>query len=71
MLEDVFERITLKRKVEGTPPSPGMAAYEEHVAILEAVRDGDPERARELIALHVRNAKDTVLRRLRDLQSLR
>jgi len=70
MLEHVFERITLKRKIEGTPPTRGIVAYEEHLAILEAIREADVGRARDLIALHVRNAREAVLRQLRDRETL-
>lgn len=68
MLQHVFERITLKRKVEGAPPSRGVTAYDEHVAILQAIRDGDAQRAKELVGLHVRNAKEAVLRQLQERQ---
>jgi DNA-binding GntR family transcriptional regulator len=69
-LEHVFERITLKRKIEGASPTRGAAAYDEHVTILEAIREGDVARARDLVGQHVRNAKDAVLRQLRERQSL-
>jgi len=69
-LEHVFERITLKRKIEGASPTRGIVAYDEHVAILDAIRDADAGRAKDLVALHVRNAKDTVLRQLRDRRIL-
>lgn len=71
MLQYVFERITLKRKVEGVPSTRGLVAYEEHVAILSAIREGDLGHAREVVALHVRNAKEAVLRQLKERQSLR
>ena len=70
MLQHVFERITLKRKVEGAPPTRGLAAYEEHVAILQAIREGDVQRAKDVVGLHVRNAKEAVLRQLRERESL-
>jgi DNA-binding GntR family transcriptional regulator len=69
-LQYVFERITLKRKIEGASPTRGVNAYDEHARILAAIRDGDALRARELIGLHVRNAKDAVLLQLRERQSL-
>jgi DNA-binding GntR family transcriptional regulator len=68
-LEHVFERITLKRKIEGASPTRGATAYDEHVTILEAIREGDVARARDLVGHHVRNAKDAVLRQLRERQS--
>lgn len=70
MLQHVFERITLKRKVEGAPPTRGIAACDEHVRLLQAIREGDVDRAKELLALHVRNAKEVVLRQLRERQLL-
>jgi DNA-binding GntR family transcriptional regulator len=69
-LEHVFERITLKRKIEGAPPARGIVAYDEHVVILQAIREGDVGRARDLVGVHVRNAKDAVLRQLRERQTL-
>jgi DNA-binding GntR family transcriptional regulator len=69
-LEHVFERITLKRKIEGAPPARGIVAYDEHVVILKAIREGDVDRARDLVGVHVRNAKDAVLRQLRERQTL-
>ena len=68
MLRHVFERITLKRKTEGAPRSRGVIAFDEHVAILPAIRDGDAQRAKELIGLHVRNAKAAVLQQLQGRQ---
>ena len=70
MLEHVFERITLKRKIEGAPPARGIVGYDEHVVILQAIREGDVGRAKDLVGLHVRNAKDAVLRQLRERQTL-
>jgi DNA-binding GntR family transcriptional regulator len=69
-LQYVFERITLKRKIEGASPNRGVIAYDEHARILDAIRNGDVLRARELVGLHVRNAKDAVLAQLRERQSL-
>lgn len=70
MLQHVFERITLKRKIEGASPTRGVVAYEEHLQILAAIRAGDTLRARELAGLHVRNAKAAVLAQLRERQTL-
>ncbi len=70
MLQHVFERITLKRKIEGAAPTRGQAAYREHLEILQAIREGDAGRAMELAALHVRNAKQTVLGQLRERETL-
>jgi DNA-binding GntR family transcriptional regulator len=69
-LQHVFERITLKRKIEGAAPTRGEVAYREHVEILQAIRDGDTDRAMELAGLHVRNAKQAVLGQLRERESL-
>ncbi len=70
MLTFVFERITLKRTVDGAPATRGLVAYEEHVALVEAIRHGEADRARELAARHVRNAKDAVRRQLHERASL-
>jgi DNA-binding GntR family transcriptional regulator len=70
-LQYVFDRITLKRTVEGASPTRGAAAYDEHVEILAAIRAGDAVRARELAGAHARNAKHAVLEQLRDRQSFR
>jgi len=68
MLQHVFERITLTRKTEGAPRSRGVITFDEDVAILQAIRDGDAQRAKELIGLHVRNARAGVLQQLQDRQ---
>ncbi len=69
-LQHVFERITLKRKIEGAAPTRGETAYREHVEILQAIREGDAGRAMELAAVHARNAKEAVLGQLRERESL-
>ncbi len=68
MLQHVFERITLTRKTERAPRSRGVIAFDEGVDILQAIRDGDAQRAKELIGLHVWNAKVAVFQQLRDRQ---
>jgi DNA-binding GntR family transcriptional regulator len=60
----------LKRKIEGASPTRGVAAYEEHLQILAAIRGGDVLQARELAGLHVRNARAAVLTQLHERQTL-
>ncbi len=68
MPQHVFERIALTRKTEGAIRSRGVIAFDEDVAIPQTIRDGDAQRARELIGLHLRNVKAGVLQQLQDRQ---
>lgn len=55
-LAAIFDRLILKRRIEGFHDMRGLAPYEDHVQILEAIRAERPERALELLRQHIQGA---------------
>jgi GntR family transcriptional regulator, rspAB operon transcriptional repressor len=52
----VFDRLILKRRIEGFQDLRGVEPYKEHVRILAALRKKDEPSAQQLLRDHVRNA---------------
>ena len=55
-LEGIFDRIILKRRVEGYHDTRGLTPYEDHVRLLEALAKGDAARAHTLLHAHIDSA---------------
>jgi DNA-binding GntR family transcriptional regulator len=55
-LAGIFDRLILKRRVEGFHDLRGIAPYEDHVRILEAIAAGDEKAAQKLLRSHIEGA---------------
>lgn len=55
-LEGIFDRIILKRRVEGYHDTRGLAPYEDHIRLLDAVRSGDAVLAQTILHEHIDSA---------------
>ena len=58
---DVFQRVQLARVMSGREPPRAKIAYDEHMAILEAVAVGDDKAAAELMKVHIEDALNNSL----------
>ena len=72
MLGQVFDRINLKRHIRALFPERGEKALAEHKTLLAALEARDLSRARAALQRHMKNNRESVLRRMReDTSSLR
>jgi DNA-binding GntR family transcriptional regulator len=74
MLTMIFEKIIIKRKIEGIFPLSGLVSYRRHLRILRAIERRDVRQAREQVRQHVQTGKKAVLRQImqrRELLSLK
>jgi DNA-binding GntR family transcriptional regulator len=69
MLEGIFERLMLKRRVEGYNDT-GERAFAEHTRFLEALKAGDRGSARAELTAHIQNGKGRLIRHLASLTGL-
>ncbi len=71
-LTQVFERIILKRRSDGLyDPARGLAAHQEHLHLIEAMKRRDAAQAIRILRAHIRASKDNVLGDLRQRQHSR
>ena len=71
-LTQVFERIILKRRTDGLyDPARGVAAHQEHLKLLQAMKRRNTEEAVKIVRAHVRAGKDNVLSDLKQRQEIR
>lgn len=69
MVENVFERIVIKRTVEGFPIGRGIRAFEEHEEIVRAIDKGRVAEAQEAMREHIRNACRSVVEHIEQRQA--
>lgn len=62
LLRDFHQYVYRVRKLTLASEKRGKASNHEHREIMEAIRDGDGERAEKLANLHMRNAYDNMLK---------
>ena len=60
-IADALTRLERTRWIEVRTPEARDAAWDEHSAIIDAVHDGDADRAAELVAAHVAGTNDRLL----------
>jgi GntR family transcriptional regulator, rspAB operon transcriptional repressor len=71
-LAQVFERIILKRRTDGLyDPARGMKAHQEHLRLLQAMKQRDRAKAVAIVRAHIRAGKDNVVADLRQRQEIR
>jgi len=64
MLGSVFERIILKRRVQGYTVAQGLDAYEEHETLIKHLSAGHYEDARSALRGHILRGRDRLLAQL-------
>lgn len=71
-LAQIFERIILKRRTDGLyDPARGMTAHQEHVRLLEAMKQREIQEAVTILRSHIRAGRDNVLADLKQRQEMR
>ncbi len=71
MLTTLFEKIIMKRTIEGISPVSGLTSYRRHLKIFKAIESRDPKEARQQIREHVQTGKKAVLDQIRQREELR
>lgn len=71
MLTTIFEKIIMKRKIEGISPLSGLTSYRRHLKILKAIEKRDLREVRQQIREHVQAGKKAVLDQIRHREELR
>ena len=64
MLKTIFEKIIMKRRMEGISSLSGVESYRRHLKIFTAIKDRDLDEAREQVREHVAAGKDAVLEQI-------
>jgi DNA-binding GntR family transcriptional regulator len=71
-LTQVFERIILKRRTDGLyDPARGLTAHQEHLQLLQAMKQRDAARAIGILRAHIQAGRDNVLTDLHQRQHIR
>lgn len=65
-LGQVFDRINLKRRINGLSPSRGRQALEEHKALMSALKGKDFGRARAALERHLKKNRENILERMQE-----
>lgn len=71
MLTTLFEKIIMKRKVEGIPHLSGLTSYRRHLRIFKAIESHNLKEARQQIREHVQGGKKAVLDQIKRREELR
>ncbi len=64
-LDAIFEKLIMKRRVDGPGPLASEAPFKEHAQVLDAIEAGDGKKATETLKRHIRGACERLLRYLR------
>jgi GntR family transcriptional regulator, rspAB operon transcriptional repressor len=71
-LTQVFERIILKRRTDGLyDPARGVKAHQEHLRLLQAIKERNAQEAVKIVRAHIRAGKNNVLFDLTQRQEIR
>ena len=69
-LDAIFERVILKRRVDGLHDVKGIESHKDHVELIDALRTGDKARAQRVLRSHIRGACERLLHQLKQLDVL-
>jgi DNA-binding GntR family transcriptional regulator len=69
-LDAIFERVILKRRVDGLHDVKGVESYQDHVDLIEALRSGDKAKAQRGLRNHIRGACERLLQQIKQLEAL-
>jgi DNA-binding GntR family transcriptional regulator len=70
MLTTIFEKIIMKRTLEGISPLSGLESYRRHLKIFTAIKNRDLNEAREQIRGHVQAGKEAVLEQIKQRKEM-
>lgn len=70
MLTTIFEKIIMKRTMEGISPLSGLESYRRHLRIFKAIESRDVRGVREQIRKHVETGREAVLQQLAQRKEL-
>lgn len=70
MLTTIFEKIIMKRRMEGISPLSGLESYRRHLRIFTAIKNRDLNEAREQIREHVQAGKEAVLEQIKQRKEM-
>lgn len=71
MLTTIFEKIIMKRTMEGISPLSGLESYRRHLRIFKAIESRDVRGVREQIRKHVEAGREAVLHQIGQRKQLR
>ncbi len=71
MLTTLFEKIIMKRTIEGISPSSGLTSYRRHLRVFRAIEKRNVKEARQQIREHVETGRRAVLDQIRQREDLR
>src|SRR5690606_31733937 len=63
LADQLYYQLRLYRFRSSARTGRARAAFEEHVAIVDAIESGEPERAEQAMRTHIRNAYDSLAER--------
>jgi DNA-binding GntR family transcriptional regulator len=69
LLAQTFERITLKRRIEGYRADRGSKAHADHLELITALKSNDLARAEKCLRAHISGARDALLNTLEARQA--
>lgn len=70
MLAQTFERLALKRRLEGYRYDRSQAAVSEHANLIDSLSRGEKKLAVDLLRKHIRSARDALLSQLYELPEM-
>lgn len=71
MLTTIFEKIIMKRTMEGISALSGLESYRRHLRIFQAIKNRDVRIAREQIREHARAGREAVLEQIAQRRQMR
>ena len=70
-LTTIFEKIIMKRTMEGISPLSGLESYRRHLRIFKAIQNRDVREAREQIREHAQAGREAVLQQIAQRRQMR
>lgn len=69
-LDAIFERVILKRRVDGLNDVKGIESHQDHIDLIDALRAKDQTRAQRILRNHIRGACERLLAQMKQLEAL-